>query len=188
MFFLAYLHVVKIFPFIKNMRLRDSAIYKYQVTMSDAENIAYTALATISGGLLLYILGELISKRSIEPCINLKSEISRVKFTLSYFAPIINTPISRTTERSEEAAKALRERSAELLSLVELVPENRVLRFLSFSSLPPDKDVIEAAIQLRAIATYLYDTGEKALNDLEVIKKRIGKIENLLKFRVEINT
>lgn len=156
--------------------------------MSDAANIAYTALATISGGLLLYILGELISKRSIEPCINLKASISKVKFTLSYFAPIINTPISRTPEKSDEAANALRERSAELFSLIELVPTNRYLRFFSFSDLPPDKDIVDAAIQLRGLSTYLFDTGEKANLDLEVIRKRIKKIEKLLKFKIEIDT
>ena len=156
--------------------------------MSEIEKIIYTSLATIGGGTILFFIGQLISKRSIDPCVELRTSISKVKFTLSYFAPIINTPVSRTPERSDEAAHALRERSAELFALVELVPKNRILRLLSFSSLPTDKDICAAAVKLRGLSTYMHETDPKATESLDAIQARIRKIETLLGFQSEENT
>lgn len=156
--------------------------------MSDIEKIILTSVVTIIGGSFVFVFGQLFLKRLIEPCTELRKEISKVRFTLSYFAPIINTPISRTPERSEEAAKALRENSANLFALSELTPKSPLLRWLSFASLPEMENILEAAKNLRALSTFLHETGEKASDSLELIFKITTKIETLLLIDSEIKT
>ena len=156
--------------------------------MSDWEKILFTSVATIIGGTIVFLVAQILSKRSIEPINELRKAISNVQFTLSYFAPIIMTPISRTPQRSDEAARALRERSAELFALIELVPKNKLLRWISFSSLPNNSDVASAAVQLRAISHRLHEGDEKALESLGVLQNRIDEVEKLLKLRSNKDT
>jgi len=156
--------------------------------MSDIEKIVFTSITTIIGGSFVFVFGQLLLKRLIDPCTELRKEISKVRFTLSYFAPVINTPISRTPESSEEAAKALRENSANLFAFAELVPKSKFLRRLSFAALPEMENVIEAAKNLRTLSTFLHETGEKASNSLELIFKITTKIERLLLIDSEIET
>ena len=161
--------------------LGDLPLNRVLYAMSDWERILFTSFATIVGGTVVFLIGQILAKRSIEPCNELRKAISDVRFTLSYFAPTINTPIGRTQERADEAEAALREISARLFALTELTPKKKWLRRLSFLDLPDDKQVRDAAVQLRAIATYLHDDHDKAVADLEVIRRRISKVEALLK-------
>lgn len=153
--------------------------------MSEWEQIIYTAVATLVGGTVLYVVGELLSKRYIDPIDELRREISEVRYVLSFFAPIIHTPIARNEDRSTEAARALREKSAGLLSLLELLPNKGPLRQFALRSLPPELDIEEAAVQIRALSTHMHEMGDEAEESIEQVNTRIRNIKRLLRFRDE---
>ncbi|QKK01295.1 MAG: hypothetical protein HND55_00730 [Pseudomonadota bacterium] len=153
--------------------------------MSEWEQILYTAFATLIGGTILYVVGELLSKRYIDPIDELRRQISQVRYVLSFFAPVIHTPISRNDERSTEAARALREVSANLLSMLELLPNGGPFRRLALRALPPEEDIEDAAIHLRALSTHMHEMGDEADESIQQVNARVRKIQSLLGFRDE---
>lgn len=148
--------------------------------MTELEKIIVTSVFTISGGMVLYVIGQLLSKFFIEPTHELKKAIGEVRFNLAFHAPIIHTPIGRTAERSEKAYEALMKSSCELLARVNAIPFYSRLSNLSRGFLPPKQAIVDAAVQLRGLSTYVYETGTKANNSLDTIAKRVALIEKNL--------
>lgn len=148
--------------------------------MSELEKIVWTAAFTILGGVLVYVIGQLLSKFLIEPTHELKRVIGEVRFNLAFHAPIIHTPIARTEERSDNAYKAILKSSCELLAKVSAIPFYGLVSCISFGFLPPKRCIREAAVQLRGLSTYLHETGDKANSHVDVIGNRVAKIEKCL--------
>jgi hypothetical protein len=147
--------------------------------MSDAEKIIWGAF----GAVAVYIVGQLLSKFFVDPLYELRKTIGEVRFSLSFHAPTINTPIGRSKETSDAASDALRKNSSDLIAKLDAVPFYVVTRILSFGTFPSRKDVEAAAVQLRALSTYVHEEGPKANASLDVIRKRIAKIKQLLRMR-----
>jgi len=57
--------------------------------MSELEKITWTAAFTIFGGVLVYVIGQLLSKFLIDPTHELKKVIGQVRFNLAFHAPTI---------------------------------------------------------------------------------------------------
>ena len=148
--------------------------------MSEPEKIIWTAAFTILGGVLVYVIGQLLSKFLIDPTHELKKAIGEVRFNLAFHAPIIRTPIARTPERSDKAYEALLKSSCELLAKVDAIPFYGFLSCISLGFLPSKKCTREAATQLRGLSTYLHETGNKADSHVETIGKHVARIEKCL--------
>jgi len=148
--------------------------------MSDLEKIAWTAVFTILGGVLVYVLGQLLSKFVIEPTHELKKVIGEVRFNLAFYGPIIHTPISRTTERSDKAYEAFLRSSCDLFAKVNAIPFYGMVSCVSCGFLPSKKSIRDAAIQLRGLSTYVHETGDRANGHVEAIGNRVSKIEKCL--------
>lgn len=148
--------------------------------MSELEQIAWTAAFTIFGGVLVYVIGQLLSKFLIDPTHELKKVIGDVRFDLAFYAPTIHEPIARTPERSDKAYEALLKSSCELLAKVNAIPFYGLVSCISFGFLPSKKHIRDAATQLRALSTYMHETGDKANSHVEVIRNRVSKIERCL--------
>jgi hypothetical protein len=69
---------------------------------------------TLTGGVLVYVIGQLLSKILIEPDQELGKAITQIRIVLAVHAPTIHTPIGRSERTSEQAVPALRACSAEL--------------------------------------------------------------------------
>lgn len=148
--------------------------------MSDLDKILVTSASTIFGGVIVFVIGQLLSKFLIEPIQELKKAIGEVRFNLAYFAPVIHTPISRDKECSDTAYDAIMRNSCELLTKADAIP--------FYGSLPhqwvvPIKDIDRAAVDLRALTTYLHETGEKAVSNIEEVSRRVKSIERHLQLR-----
>lgn len=141
--------------------------------MSDVEKIIWGMLTGIS----VYVLGQLISKFFIEPLYELRKTIGEIQFNLLFYGPTILTPISRSKETSNKASDALSKSSADLFSKLYAVP-----LYMSFGILPSSREIKEAAVQVRALSTFVHEKGDKAIESLDEIRKRIKKIEHLLRF------
>lgn len=148
--------------------------------MSEIERIVWTAAFTILGGVLIYVIGQLLSKFLIDPAHELKKVIGEVRFNLAFYAPIIHTPIARTEERSDKAYEALLKGSCELLAKVNAIPFYGLVSRISFGFLPSKECILEAATQLRGLSTYVHGTGDKANSHVEVIGNRVARIEKCL--------
>jgi len=89
-------------------------------------------LFTIAGGVLVYVVGQVLSKFFIEPLHDLRKAVGQVRFNLAFHAPTIHTPIGRSKESSDEARAALSKNSCELIASLPAIPFYGVIRFLAF--------------------------------------------------------
>jgi hypothetical protein len=144
--------------------------------MTDIERIVWGAF----GGLAVYVAGQILSKFAIEPLYELRKAFGEVRFNLAFHAPTIHTPIGRSRESSDVARDALLKNSCDLIARLQAVPFYTVAHHISFGALPSRKAVESAAVQLRGLSTYVHEEGEKANSSLDVIRKRVAKIECLL--------
>jgi hypothetical protein len=151
--------------------------------MTDFEKIVVTAVFTISGGVIVYVVGQILSKFFIEPLHDLRKAVGEVRFNLAFHAPTIHTPIGRSKESSDEAREALSKSSCELIANLHATPYYGVTRFLAFGVLPSRNAIEDAAVQLRGLSTYVHETGEKATAQLDVVRKRVERIEKLLRLK-----
>lgn len=145
--------------------------------MTDLDKILITSGLTVFGSVLVFVIGQLLSKLFIEPTQELKKTIVNTRIALAFHAAIINTPVSRSSETSQETADALRKCSAELFAKAHTTPGYDVLAKVSCGYLPRKTAIIDASRKLRGLSTYVFDTGDKALADLETIRKIIARIE-----------
>jgi len=144
--------------------------------MTDIEKIVWGAL----GGLTVFVAGQLLSKFFIEPLHELRKAVGEVRFNLAFHAPTIHTPIGRSQEASDKAREALMKSSCDLIADLHAIPIYGVTRLLAFGVLPCRKSIEDAAVQLRGLSTYVQETGEKANSSLDVIQKRVERIEKML--------
>jgi hypothetical protein len=148
--------------------------------VNETEKIVLTAASTILGGVLVYVIGQLISKFLIEPTHELKKLIGEIRFNLAYHAPVIHTPLARTHERSDRASEALLKSSCDLLAKVNAIPFYGLISRISPGFLPSKKSIREAAKQLRGLSTNVHQTGDQASISVKTTSKRVEKIEACL--------
>ncbi|MGI8423405.1 MAG: hypothetical protein ACR2NO_04750 [Chloroflexota bacterium] len=146
-------------------------------TMSDLEKILLNSAITIAGAVLVYVIGQMLSKLFIEPAHELRKVIGEVRFNLAFHAPTIHTPIGRSEVGSEEARKALMKSSCDLLAKVHAIPCYDALSRLSSGFLPPRGAIEDAAVRLRGLSTYMHETGDKAQESIEALRKIVASIE-----------
>lgn len=70
--------------------------------------------------------------------------------------------------------------SAELIAGLHAIPLYRATRAIACGVLPDQKAIERAAVQLRGLSTYVHEDGSKANEALDIIRKRIEKVEKLL--------
>jgi hypothetical protein len=146
--------------------------------MSDIEKIIVTAALTILGGTIVYVVGQLFSKVFIDPLQNLRKAIGEMRFNLTFHASEIHTPANRTPEKSDRVRDALLRNSCDLLAILQTVSFYRLAS--TFRMAPTQKSIEAVAVQLRGLSTYVHETGPKANGELDVIARRIMRIETLL--------
>jgi len=151
-------------------------IKRSALAMSDAAKIVWGALGAVG----VYVIGQLLSKFFIEPLQDLRKTVGEVRFNLAFHAPTIHTPIGRSKETSDAVREALLKSSCDLIAKLHVVPAFKAIRFLAIGVLPPRQSIERAAVQLRGLSTHVHETGDKAAESLEVIRKRVELIESLL--------
>lgn len=147
--------------------------------MSDIETIFVTAACTILGGVTVYVTGQLLSKVFINPLQTLRKTIGETRFNLAFHASEIHTPIGRTPGQSEKARDALLQNSCYLLASRQIISIYWLAS--TFRLAPPRRSIEDAAVHLRALSTYVHETAPEANTDVEVIAKRVKRIETLLR-------
>jgi hypothetical protein len=111
--------------------------------------IFLTAAVTVVGGVLIFVIGQLVSKFILEPLQDYKQLLGNVSYSLIYFAGEIHTPVPGDTERCQIAHDEIRKLAAGISSYVESIPLYTVWSWLSFRFIPSrklTKDAVSALI------------------------------------------
>ncbi|WP_144157633.1 hypothetical protein [Paraburkholderia sp. BCC1885] len=117
-----------------------------------------TSALTIFGSVIVYVVGQLVSKILIEPVHELKKSVGEVRFNLAFHAAAIRTPAARSEEWSQKAHEALLRSSCDLLARVEMIPCSCYPFLSRVFSLHPRESIKVAATKLRGLSTYVYGT------------------------------
>src|SRR3972149_11809067 len=117
--------------------------------MSDLDKILVTSMLTILGGVVVFVVGQLLSKFVIEPVHELRKAIGEVRYNLLFFAPDILTPIGRTRENCDKVRDALRKNSSDLYIRSEAIRFYPLASWIFLGSVPPHEKVADAAKWLR---------------------------------------
>ncbi|MBF0165335.1 MAG: hypothetical protein HQM01_12700 [Magnetococcales bacterium] len=144
--------------------------------MNDIEKIVLGAFS----GIVVYVTGQLLSKFFIEPIYELRKSLGEIRFALMFHAPIIHTPIARNNDNSTSAYDALIKCSCDLMCKLYAVPLYGLTRLLACGSLPARKNLEAAIIQLRGLSTHIHEKDNRANESIDVINRRVSKIEDLL--------
>lgn len=148
--------------------------------MSDFQRILWTSAFTIIGGVMVFVMGQLISKFLIEPIQELRKVIGEVRFNLAYYSAIIHTPIGRDEDQCQKAHDAITKNWSDLLTKAHAIP---LYKCLPRIFVLPQKNIERAATHLRGLATYIHETGAKAESHIEEVNRRVQCIEKQLQLR-----
>jgi len=119
---------------------------------------------------LIFVISQFTLKLLIEPFIEFKKVISEISYqTLLNQSNIISSPLS-----NKELAQTFKHLSASLIKAVDSIIGYRILRLISFFSLPKYKDIREASKELNLIY-YSLHTGEKNVIEINDSLKKISK-------------
>jgi hypothetical protein len=137
-----------------------------------------TAASTLLVGVIVYVVGQLLSKVFIDPLQNLRKTVGETRFNLAFHAGVIHSPICRASEKSDNTQDALMKSSCDLLANLQTISLYWIASTLQLA--PPRKSIEQAAVQLRGLSTYVHEKDSKAYDNLEVIAGRVNRIETLL--------
>ena len=82
----------------------------------------YTSALTIIGGVLIYVIGQILMKFVIDPIHELKAHIGRITDSLIFYANVYGNPGSLSTDETRKASDELRRLASELMSKRSVIP------------------------------------------------------------------
>jgi len=143
--------------------------------MSDLSKIIWTAIATLIGGILIYVSGRIIEKFVLEPLQEYRKTLASISDTLIFYADIYGNTQVASKENKIETSKALRKHASELSSKTNQIAFYKF--FVWCKVVPRYDDSIEAVSTLIGLSNSMWHS------DIGEIIKRREKIETLLKIK-----
>lgn len=107
-----------------------------------------TFILTISGGIIIFLIGQYILRFIIEPTIELKKTFTELSTEILFNLGEISSAVS-----DAEISLMLRKKSAEIVSKSEAILFYRLSQI--FFHLPSKKNIIKAAKQLNLVSAYM---------------------------------
>ncbi|MDF1545590.1 MAG: hypothetical protein P1R58_10865 [bacterium] len=130
-------------------------------------DIVYTAIATITGGVLIYVIGRIVEKIHLEPVHEFRKARGRIAIDLRLLANIYANPGSGHLEIRENAEKILRRDSADLWGNYYSVP---IRNFWILLQLIPSKLNLDGAAKNLVFLSNSIRTGNADKADKNVEK------------------
>lgn len=144
--------------------------------MNELTKIVLTASVTVAGGVVIFVMGQLLGKFIIDPLHELKKVLGEIHFALLFHAPAIMTPVGNRISE-DEAAKILRRLSSDLHSKIGAVPFYERWSRMSRGFLPEKQNAHLASRLLMGLSNSVHQE-----NRFETNPDQVGKIEKLLNF------
>ncbi len=159
--------------------------------MSEGNNIALTAIATLCGGIVLFVITRIVESLFITPLIKLREQIGVINDRLIYYADrIANPAVISFSELGSDFAQQLemirldiRSGATQLRSKAHAVPGLKYWHMVRLAPSPAQiKDASKEIIGLSNSLSTSSRSGDDVVNQTQA---RIKKIERSL--NIEIN-
>ena len=141
--------------------------------MSEPYKIVLTAALTVIGGVLIFVIGQIISKFVLEPLQELKKLLGKTSYSLVYFAREIHTPVEGDTDKCKIASDEFRKLSSSINSSVESIPFYDCWSRLSNGFIPSRHAISEAASALIGISNSVFEKDRSKNQSREATIKKI---------------
>ncbi len=116
-----------------------------------------------------------------KPISDTRNSIGNIRSVLATYYQVILTPESRTFDLSKEAHEKILAAGIELDKIVSNITLYDFLAKLFYGSIPRKSEVNDAIAWLRGLSTHVYETGDRAIDSIDVISKIIERIEKNLR-------
>ena len=123
--------------------------------MTELDKIILTSCLTILGGLLIYVVGQLVSQLFIDPITSLRKAVGEVADTVIFYANIYANPGVVPKETADEAAEALRQKAALLRVRAHAIPWYWLPRLIRL--VPSHKEIHEASRSLIGLSNGVHN-------------------------------
>ena len=143
--------------------------------MSDTSKILWTAIATLIGGIIIYVIGRAIEKMILEPLQEYRKTLANISDTLIYYANIYSNISVASKEDKEETSKALRKLASDLSAKTHLIVFYK--HFSKLGWIPTYNKSMDAVATLIGFSNSLWHS------DFKEIDERRKRIENLLNIK-----
>lgn len=143
--------------------------------MSDTSKILWTALATLIGGIIIYVVGRAVEKFILEPLQDYRKTLANISDTLIFYANVYSNTTVASKEDKEAASKALRKLASDLSAKTHQIVLFRF--FCKIGWIPSYNNSMDAVGTLVGFSNSLWHSS------FEEINNRRKKIELLLKIK-----
>ncbi len=154
--------------------------------MSEAAKIVFPALATIVGGVLVYVLGQLIQKLFIEPLHEQRRVIGEVDVGLILWArewANLSDWQAGRTEQRDRAENAFREYASRLVASTNAIGRRAYAVAQHFGTPDPD-DIRVAARNLIGLSNQMYSHADTRHEHERFNRQRVDDIRKRLRLWV----
>jgi len=144
--------------------------------------ILFTPIATIIGGIIIFVTGQIILKFVIDPILELNRLRGEIAHSLIYYANIysntspIYTDLTEDARFRNEVQENFRKLGSQLCPKASIIPWFNIWELLRI--VPKFQDVMEATSQLIGLSNSVHDV------NVNFNRSRREKIQTLLKIKV----
>lgn len=138
-----------------------------------------TSTLTIIGGVLIYVIGQILMKFFIDPVHRLTGHIGRITDSLVFYANVYGNPGSLRIEETKKASDELRKLASQLMAKTTVVS---CYSFWSFLGVVPQlSDISIIHSNLIGLSNGVFRTGDPGQNT-----ERVEKIKAALRLPKEL--
>jgi len=130
--------------------------------MSEVFKIILTSSLTIIGGVIVFLLSEIINKFIISPIHEQKKIIGEIADSLIYYANIYTSQVGAKQEQLIEASEALRQLATLLRSKTQLIPSYSV--FVAMHVVLPIDNINTASRELIGLSNAIFQKQDHLAN------------------------
>ncbi len=142
--------------------------------MSPTIQIFLTSALTIIGGIVILVVGQLVTRFLIEPIHEQRKIIGEISDALIFYANVTSNPGTHKDEVMEEASKVLREKASMLWTKTLMIPLYNIMIKMKFVRSMSDIDI--ASRHLIGLSNSVYSSGDGIKNGekSDAISKALG--------------
>lgn len=131
--------------------------------LSDLTKIFLTSGLTITGGIIIYVAGQIIARFFIDPYHEYQKTVGEIADALVYYAEVYSNPGSGDQQRMDEVARILREKGSLLRVRAYAIP--KYPWFVQRGWLPQWDIIMKASAALINLSNNVHQ-GDPAANDV----------------------
>ena len=145
--------------------------------MPDWAQALLTSALTITGGLVVFVLGQLFSKSLLAPAIEMRRIIAKIAYTLELYANVYSSP-ELGKERALKASDEIRGLASELIAQYHTTLTYSLLSF--FMVVPGTNSINTAHEQLILLSNLISPQETRGLYDKQGIHVAVGQVRESL--------